>query len=256
MHSQSGQRFLVIYSGILTAVFAVTVLSGFVAQPRHPRLEELDVQRINVREPDGTLRLVISDRTRFPGLILHGKEYPHPRADAGLLFFNDEGTENGGLVFSGHKDASGNIIDSGGGLTFDQYEQDQIVQLLGQHDRDGHLAGLIVTDRPDRPMLEEIEEMQKIDALPPAQRARILEQRRSSNYYGADRIVMARGNDGSAQLSLRDARGRARLVMAVAADGAASLRFLDADGKVVNELPPPDPPRARRGRSPQPPPMR
>ncbi len=55
-----GQRFLVVYAGVLTAVCAVTVLGGLARAPRSLALEQLDVQRINVREGNGTLRLAIS----------------------------------------------------------------------------------------------------------------------------------------------------------------------------------------------------
>lgn len=238
MKGQLGQRFLVIYSGVLTAVFAVSVLSGFVVAPKKTSLEELDVQRINVVEPDGTLRMVISDKARFPGLIVKGKDYPHPRPQAGMLFYNDEGTENGGLVFSGHKDKNGRIVDSGGSLTFDKYDQDQLVQLIGAHDSDGHEAGLIVSDRPDRPILQDLQEFSKIDAMPPAERDKLMKERGKSAYYGPNRIVVARGDDGVAKISLRDALGRSRIVIGVAEDGTSSLKFLDADGKVLNELTP------------------
>lgn len=73
-----GQRFLMIYAGVLTAVFAVTVLSGFVQMPKSMTLEQLDVQRINVHELDGTLRLVISSTDKSPGSFINGKEYPRP----------------------------------------------------------------------------------------------------------------------------------------------------------------------------------
>ncbi|HXD37254.1 MAG TPA: hypothetical protein VN624_11400 [Rhodanobacter sp.] len=238
MQAQFGQRFLVVYSGVLTAVFAVSMLSGFVAAPKKTSLQELDVQRINLVEPDGTLRMVISDKARFPGLIVEGKEYPHPRPQAGMLFFNDEGTENGGLVFSGHKDKDGKIVDSGGSLTFDKYNQDQLVQLMGVHDSSGHQAGLIVSDRPDRPVLQDLQEFPKIEAMPAAERKRLMQERSKSAYYGATRITVARGDDGVAKISLRDGQGHARIVMGVAADGASSLKFLDADGKVLNELTP------------------
>lgn len=238
MEMQIGQRFLVIYSGVLTAVFAVSMLSGFVVAPKKTSLEELDVQRINLVEPDGTLRMVISDKARFPGLIVKGKEYPHPRPQAGMLFFNDEGSENGGLVFSGHKDKDGKIVDSGGSLTFDKYDQDQLVQLMGVHDRDGHQAGLIVSDRPDRSVLQDLQEFPKIKAMPDAERGELMKERGKNAYYGATRITVARGDDGVARISLRDALGRARIVMGVANDGTSSLKFLDANGKVLNELTP------------------
>jgi hypothetical protein len=82
MKGESAQRFLMIYSGVLTAVFAVTLLGGLVAQPQKPKFDEIDVQRINVYEPDGTLRTVISNKARFPGLIIRGKEYRHPWSQA------------------------------------------------------------------------------------------------------------------------------------------------------------------------------
>jgi hypothetical protein len=238
MNGTWGQRWLAAYAGVLTLVFAGTVLSGFVVKPRKLEIEQLDVQRINLVEPDGTLRMVISDKAHFPGAIIRGKEYPHSRPNAGMLFFNDEGTENGGLVFSGHKDKDGKIVDSGGSLTFDKYEQDQLVQLTGAHDSSGHFAGLIVSDRADRSIEQDFIEQKKLDAMAPADRDALVKKRVAEGYYGVNRIVVGRGDNGMAQISLRDVQGRSRLVMGVAEDGSASLKFLDADGKVLNELTP------------------
>jgi hypothetical protein len=238
MKGQSGQRFLMIYSALITAVFAVTLLGRLVAHPQKPKFDEIDVQRINVREPDGTLRMVISNKARFPGLIIRGKEYRHRRSQAGMLFFNDEGTENGGLIFGGQKDKDGKIIDSGGSLTFDQYDQDQIVQIEGSHDSSGHFAGLTVFDRPDRPIEKDLQEHPRIESMSPAEREKLMAQRAKSNYYGAARIRVARTDDGAAGISLRDAQGRPRIVIQVSKEGLSSLKFLDADGKVLNELTP------------------
>lgn len=41
--------------------------------------DEIDVHRINIFEPDGTLRNVLLDKSRFPGIILKGKEYTEER---------------------------------------------------------------------------------------------------------------------------------------------------------------------------------
>jgi hypothetical protein len=238
MKGESGQRFLMIYSGVLTAVFSVTFLGGLGTRPQKAKFDEIDVQRINVWEPDGTLRTVISNKAHFPGLIIRGKEYRHPRSQAGMLFLNDEGTENGGLIFGGHKDKDGKIMDSGGSLTFDQYEQDQIVQIEGSHDNNGHFAGLMVFDRPDRPIEKDLQESPRIESMPPAEREKLMAQRAKSNYYGAARIKVARTDDGAATISLRDAQGRPRIVMQVSKEGLSSLKFLDADGKVLSELTP------------------
>jgi hypothetical protein len=103
------QRVLLVHSGVLTAVLCVVLLSGANSGSKRVRFDEIDVNRINLVEPDGTLRLVISDKTNFPGLIVKGKGYPHGRQTAGMLFFNDEGTENGGLIFGGAKGRDGKV---------------------------------------------------------------------------------------------------------------------------------------------------
>jgi len=103
-------RFLAIYSGFLTAIFAVAILGGFAGPMKKATFDEISVQRINIVEPDGTLRMALSDRSKAPGLISKGKEYSHEeRETAGILFFTDEGTENGGLIFGGMKDTLGMV---------------------------------------------------------------------------------------------------------------------------------------------------
>ena len=95
MALMSNQRFLTIYSGVLTVVFVVAVF-GWRTPAKKLTFDEIYVRRINVVEPDGTVRMVLSGKARFPGLIVKGKEYPHEkRKTAGILFFDDEGTENG-----------------------------------------------------------------------------------------------------------------------------------------------------------------
>src|SRR5216117_3179068 len=138
-------KVLVVYSTVLTTLLAAFTLAGSAAA-RVQHFDEIDAHRINVREPDGTLRLVISNRARLPGVIVQGKEHPPvDRPQAGLLFYNDEGTENGGLVFGGHRNANGQVTDSGGMLTFDRYAGSQVVQLAGVHDATNHVFGLIVS---------------------------------------------------------------------------------------------------------------
>lgn len=203
--SPLGQRFLVIYAGVLTAVFAITVLGGFAA--RTGRFDTIQVQRIDVVEPDGTLRMVISDHARLPGIIVHGREQAFARPQAGMLFYNDEGSENGGLIFGGRRNARGQVTDSGGSLSFDRYGANQIVQLLGVDDHEDRMAGLIVSDSPEKAQ-------------------------------GHRRVWLGRSDDGTATLAMMDGAGRKRLLFEVPADGNPSLAFMDANGKVVQRLAP------------------
>jgi hypothetical protein len=121
--------------------------------------DEIDVKRINLIEPDGTLRLVMADKAHFPGLIVKGKEYPHDRQTAGMLFFDDEGTENGGLIFGGMKDKDGKV-QSWGHLSFDQYSGDQVVVLDVEEAEGRRHSGIQFVDEPDIPMTQVTDALQ------------------------------------------------------------------------------------------------
>ncbi|TCV94693.1 hypothetical protein EC912_103178 [Luteibacter rhizovicinus] len=237
-----GQRFLVIYSGVLTAVFAVTVLSGFVSSPKSMTLEQLDVQRINVREPDGTLRLIVSSKGKAPGVFVKDKEYPHPagRREAGMIFLNGEGTENGGLTFGGEKGKDG-VKRSGGHLSFDAYEQDQTMALDAEQDGNRSSTKLQFTDYPDYSIMEEIDLFQSIKDLPRDQQEARFKVFFAERGGPTPRMILGRNaKDGSVMLNMADMKGNPRIVMQVAADGTPSLRMLDEKGKVVGEMRPGD----------------
>ena len=52
------------------AVAAIGGLLMGAAATGNARFQVLDVERINLREADGTIRMVIANRERFPGLYL------------------------------------------------------------------------------------------------------------------------------------------------------------------------------------------
>ena len=200
-------KVLVVYSTVLTTLLAAFTLTGSAAA-RVQHFDEIDAHRINVREADGTLRMVISNHARLPGVIVRGKEHPPvDRPYAGMLFYNDEGTENGGLVFGGHRNANGEVVDSGVNLSFDRYgASSQFVQLAGVDDAKNHIVGLILSDT---------------DA--------------TSNRR---RVFIGHDEEGVASVSLMDRNGRKRILLQVTPDGTPSISVLDADGKDVNQLGP------------------
>lgn len=214
-------------------VLSTLVATGAVGSQREVSLDTLDVHRINVREPDGTLRLVISDEADFPGLIVRGREIPHKdrRDVAGMLFYNDEGTENGGLTVNGSK--TGGQVRSDSGLTFDQYEQDQVVS-LSQFEAGGERrAGLTVFDRPDRSI--DFAQMARLETLPAAARRAEEARMAAKGAFGYSRAFVGKAN-GDSTLTLRDADGRDRLRLKVTPAGDASIEFLDQGGKVIRTV--------------------
>ena len=109
---------LKIYSITLTLILGFVFLSGFKPNNSNQKFEEITVERINIVEPDGKLKMVISNQVRqHPGMhngkILDARERP-----PGILFFNEEQDEVGGLAFFGNKENGGNSVF----LSFDQYK--------------------------------------------------------------------------------------------------------------------------------------
>ena len=232
----SDPRFLVIYSAVVTVAFAVTLLCGFAAA-RSQTFDVLRVHRIDFVEPDGTPRLIISNRESFPGAYMRNKEYPRPdrRDTAGMIFMNDEGSEMGGLLFGGMKMKDG-TIQNHGHLSFDQYEQDQIFAIdSGREDQD-KFSALRIGERGDYPIQQAYEESLRIEKLPESERAAEWKKFFATHTGDANRIYLGRARDKSASLQLKDADGNTRLAMRVDAAGNPVIQFLDASGKVLNEF--------------------
>lgn len=233
----SHPRFLAIYSGVLTLVLAIIVLTGFAESRQKETFDEITVHRINVVEPNGTLRMVISNRAEFPGIIIKGKETPHPdRTTAGMLFFNDEGTENGGLIFGGRKDKQGRIS-SYGHLSFDQYEQDQVFSIDAEEENGKRASELRMIDEPDHPITQELEAASRISKLPKDQQEAAWKTFRETTNHAETRVLLGRADDKSVALRFKDQQGRDRIVIQVQPNGTPMLQFLDEQGRITSQLP-------------------
>ena len=90
-------------------------------------------------------------------------------------------------------------------MSFDRYNANQVVQLLGVDDKENSMAGMAVSDSKE-------------------------------NGRGHRRIWVGRSSDGSALLSLMYAAGNERVQMKVPSDGTPEIEFLDAHGKVIKTI--------------------
>jgi len=228
-------RILQCYAATSVVVAAFIFLTAFTQSNPAQRFDELTVQRLNVVDANGTLRMVISNKDRMHPGVMDGVTINRPRPVAGLLFFNDEGDEVGGLTFTGSDDGGRR---ANAGLMFDQLKQDQTVGISYSESNGQRVAGLHVWDRADQPLSDLIKGLNAANALPEgAQRDEAVKAVRAKAAPGPRRIFVGKNPDKSATVSLADANGKPRLVMTVGADGAASIDFLDADGKTVQRIP-------------------
>lgn len=233
-------RGFLVASGVFAGLFCLAAFK----QSQMRRFAEIDVERINVIEKDGKLRLTISNAARLPDPIIGGKSYPlrsgTGAGSGGMIFFNDEGNENGGLVFAGRKTPTG--YRANGHLTFDQFDQDEAVAFT-YSDVDGRSrGGFTVSDRSTIPIKHFADSAMTFQALPDGpEKTRKLQQLRDSPIGQAgrsmQRVFVGKTPDKSAVLQLGDPSGRTRLRLTVDSTGAARIEFLDEAGRVTRRYP-------------------
>jgi hypothetical protein len=188
---------------VLTAVIAV---AAFRAEDDRRRFTELDVERINVVEPDGQPVLTMANTARLPDPLIDGKIVSTNRTGPGMVFFNGKGWEVGALIYGAGETPNGPM--AGAHLAFDQYRNDQVVYLSYQDNGKAKSAGLYVVDRDRAP-----------EKRPSAQR------------------VFVGSTNETAMVRLKDRAGRDRITLSVDHDGVARLEFRDEKGTVVERFP-------------------
>ena len=235
-------RMLKGYAFVTSACLLIVALGAF-RQPQQAkaRFAELDVERINIVEPDGKLRMVLSNRPRSIGPIYKGKPFGYAGGSRpGIIFFNDEGTENGGLTFDGKTGPDGKCRASSG-FSFDQFNQDQILYFQYNDDNGVRRTGFTIADRANADIYDMVVERDSIMKLPEGAVRNEALQKWAAPRNGvplmAQRIFVGRDPARNAIINLSDPNGKPRLRLKVDSLGAASLEFLDATGTVTSRIP-------------------
>jgi hypothetical protein len=200
---------------------AVFVLTAFTLQSGKQNFEEITAKRINLLDSTGKIRV------RLGGDL--GNR-------AGILFYNDEGTESGGLLYSGKRDKDGKI-DAFSLLTMDQFKSDQIVVLDYAHTGDRKRYGLTINDRPDvmsaqaneiirelGQALKQADQAGKSNAEMEALRREYL-SRIPAREIVARRLFAGRDAEGSSLVTLSDLDGKPKLRLQVDKLGHTSITF-------------------------------
>lgn len=225
-------RLLKVYTVVTTLLLGVFVLTAFTQQIRKQNFEEITAKRIVIVDSNGKSRVLM-------GADLKGANL------GGLLFFNEEGTEAGGLLYNGKRDAEGKI-DAGALLTMDLFKSDEVIRLGYDHSRDQKRQGLVISDRPDvlSPQAEELlNDLRKAlqSAKSEAERQALRREylsRMPAREIVARRLFAGRDVEGSSLVTLSDPDGKPRLEFQVDKLGRASITFLDPSGRAVRTIKP------------------
>ena len=239
-------RFLVISNIILMGIVCFFVLSSFKDQSVTETFTEINAERINIIGGNGKPVMVISNRKRIPGPGMNGKTYSRDVIDgrefmSGMIFFNELGDEVGGLIYAGIKKDSVNYS-AVGHLSFDQWQQNQVLALDYNDNGKNRYSGFRVWDRPTHiPLnktLDLLEAMKaakgnstRLDSL-----RKLWNESKARGEEGVERMFVGSRND-IAQIQLKDKKGNIRARLFVDNNGEARLEFLDEKGQVIAGFP-------------------
>ena len=226
-------RILRTYTIALTVALLLLTVFAFKKQAENPHFEEIDVERINIVEKSGQLKMVISNKQKQHPGMLNGKALPPRERDAGIIFFNSSGDECGGLVYDGNNKEAGMTY------SVDQFRNDQIMQLnyseKQQDEKRSNAYGLKLWERPYDMPLEKV--IQKLDAAKAlnndALYQQTVQQMREKGELGTERFFAGKTFAGEVGLFIKDTKGRPRIKLYVDANNTPRIEFLDANGKAV-----------------------
>lgn len=232
---------------IATVIGMVYIVTVSFKNTGNQKFSEIDVERINIVEKDGTVKMIITNVEKFPNgkTKINGRPVNEDRKKrSGMLFFNEDGIECGGLIYDGKKDK--NNHSSGLSLTFDQYDGDQVIQLLTEDKKEGAnrfvSTGLAFNERPvNETQLKTQEIMKELDEL--AKKDEALAQQKYQEYVskgmlgGAPRILLGKTRSENNGLFLFDKNGMPRAMFYVDKNNNAKLDFFDEKGETIASFP-------------------
>ncbi|MFC5528877.1 hypothetical protein [Cohnella yongneupensis] len=202
-------------------------------------IKKINVEKLNVVDKDGNIKMTLFGEGNIPPAIMDGEDIlPGHRQDeplSGVLFYNGEGDECGGLIFGSKRNESGEYH-SGLSLTFDQYKQDQIIQVYVDDNNGDQNYGIQIYDRPNIPLPEVVERFKNIQNITDeSEKKEALEKLAKGQHQ---RIFMGKNLNGDIAVRLSDSNGKERIRMVIDKEDIPRMEFLDEQGNVIYSLPP------------------
>lgn len=157
-----------------------------------------NAKRININDSSGNNRVVIANTDHTPQPIVAGKTYKRAYAPAGLIFYDKNGDERGGLAITDNEETNLNA------LSFDYQNADAIGILAQDNKHDNYFrAGLLINDK-------------NLSGKPG---------------HNINRINLLTEN-GNAALIMKDNNEIPRIILKVDSLGNPSIEMFDKNGKL------------------------
>ncbi|MGH2565395.1 MAG: hypothetical protein ACRDE5_12820, partial [Ginsengibacter sp.] len=222
-------KILKLYTGVLTAIVIVFIVFCVYRQDSSDHYKELTAERINIVDADGKLQMVISNAARQHPGIIDGKVIAARERPAGIIFFNTDGDECGGLIFDGDKKGAGMVY------SVDQYKNDQVLQLQYSQDNTAKPVrsyGLKLWDRSDSFSLGSLlhinDSLQQLHDT--AIYNREIKNLQTKGLLGTERLFVGETRDKQVGIFINDKKGIPRIKMYVDENNKPVVEVLDSSG--------------------------
>lgn len=225
-------KFLKLYSIVLTIVVAFLFYQSLKTN-KITQFKEIDVERINIKEKNGDLKLVISNSELQHSGVINGKEMPKRERPAGLIFFNTVGDECGGLVYDGNENEAGLV------LSVDKFQDDQVLQLQYMEDtkNNDRKYGLQIWDYPKEDSFSErnnsYSDLQA--AKTQEEKAKIIKALKEKRLLAEDRLFIGKTFKKDVGLFINDSYGKPRIKIYIDENNVAKFELLDENGNIIDQ---------------------
>ncbi len=235
---QNQLRNLKHYNAFLTLVIISFFFLSF-REEQKKRFDEISVERINIIEKDGSIKMVIANKKLLPPPYLNGKLVSkNTKSDRGpgMLFYNEEGDEIGGYLFG--SDGQGNY----GHISMDQYKQDQVIRMkYSEQMYEGERltsAGILVQGQPMNIAVDRIVAFyDSVGTIADKDLRRKLIKEFRAKLDASNSLFVGKSQDNAYGLFLTDKKNKERLNLYIDKEGNPKLEFLDSTGKVIYSIP-------------------
>lgn len=228
-------NFLMAYAIASTMIISFFTLSSFKDKEDEKRLDEIVAKKITIVGEDNLPRMVLSNENRQHSGRMNGKEWSKRERPAGIIFFNNQGDECGGLIYQ-TKEKDGKII-SGMSFTMDNYKDDQVVQILNDeyyaNGKSYIQRGININQFPTGTNIDDrnkrIEEINKIKD----EKERELKLNELWKKEGSvNRVFLGRTKGNSSGLFLSGPDGKPKMMIYVDENGNPKLQTFNDKGEV------------------------
>jgi hypothetical protein len=225
-------KILKFYSIVLTLAVSILIYQNL-KKDEIQKFKEIDVERINIKEKNGDLKLVISNsELQHPGIIC-GKEMPKRERPAGLIFFNAVGDECGGLVYDGNEKEAGLV------LSVDKFQDDQVMQLQYIEDTksNNRQYGLQVWDYPiEDSYAERYENYTDLQAAETQEeKGKIIKALKEKRLLAENRLFIGKTFKKDVGLFINDSYGNPRIRIFIDEHNVAKFELLDEKGNILDQ---------------------